>query len=314
MIASSVFVLTALTMTGVYMQSRDQESENDGYTIDFSALENNVDDKGKEIEGNNQGNSSNQGDDSLLGGTDGNSASMEDDLDYMPMEVDSNLVEIPGLTDGKNKTDDKDKKDAEEGNTGTKKTEETSRTETVAQAEEPVQEPGVSAEPAELSVNEAPASNEQYALGENVVVTRELHFSESNGMLSPLYGEYEVLIPFSMDSMVYYKTLDHYKRSNAMVLSAPEGTVVTACAEGKVVNIFQDAEHGHAVTMELGDGYQITYGQLRDIQVAVGSYVNAGDAFATVAKTTKYYVREGDNLYLQLTANGTAIDPSPLLQ
>lgn len=308
MIASSVFVLTALTMTGVYMQSREQESENDGYTIDFSALENNVDAKGKEIEGNNKGDSSIQGNDSLLGGTVGNSAGLEDDLDYMPMEVDSNLVEIPGLTDGK------DKKDASKGTDETENTEANTGTETVAQAEEPVQEPDGSAEPAELSANEALALNEQDALGENVVVTRELHFSESKGMLRPLAGELEVLIPFSINSTVYYKTLDHYKRSKAMVISAPEGTNVTACAEGKVVKIFQDAEFGHAVTMELGDGYQITYGQLRDIQVAVGSYVNAGDSFATVAKTTKYYVREGDNLYLQLTANGTAIDPSPLFQ
>ena len=45
MIASSAFVLTALTITGVYMQARDTDSQDDGYTIDFSALENTVDHK-----------------------------------------------------------------------------------------------------------------------------------------------------------------------------------------------------------------------------------------------------------------------------
>lgn len=297
MITSSVFVLTALTMTGVYMQSRDQESQNDGYTIDFSALENNVDDKGQEIAENNQG------DDSLLGGVIDNSIGMEDDLDYQPVEVDSNLIEIPGLTDGLDETD------GAKGSTGTAKPTEPAEEEVVAQAEEPSQEPDDSAE---SYSNEALEADGQDALGENVVAIPELHFSESEGLLQPLAGELKVLIPFSMDSGVYFKTLDHYKRSKAMVISAPEGTAVTACAEGKVVKIFQDSEFGHAVTMELGDGYEITYGQLRDIQVALGSYVNAGDSFATVDKTTKYYVREGDNLYLQLTVNGTAVDPSSL--
>ena len=294
MIASSVFVLTALTMTGVYMQSRDQESENDGYTIDFSVLENNVDDKLQEIQENNQR------DDSLLGGVIDNSIGMEDNL---PMEVDSNLIEIPGLTDGQ------DESDAAKGSNSTEKPTEPAEGETVAQAEELDQESEGSVEPYS---NEDLAANGQDALGENVVVTQELHFSENEKLLKPLAGEFEVLIPFSMNAGVYFKTLDHYKRSKAMVISAPEGTTVTACAAGKVVKIFQDAEYGHAVTMDLGDGYEITYGQLRDIRVAVGSYVNAGDSFATVAKTTKYYVREGNNLYLQLTANGTVIDPSIL--
>lgn len=39
MIASSAFVLTALTLTGIYMKEGNVESQDDGYTIDFTALE-----------------------------------------------------------------------------------------------------------------------------------------------------------------------------------------------------------------------------------------------------------------------------------
>ena len=49
MIASSVFVLAALTMTGIYMKSNNTEEQGDGYTIDFTALEDNVEDKHEEI-------------------------------------------------------------------------------------------------------------------------------------------------------------------------------------------------------------------------------------------------------------------------
>ena len=303
MIASSAFVLTALTMTGVYMQSRDKKSENDGYTIDFSALEN----KGQEIADNHFGDSILENDNILDGLTD-DLRNPENDLDYEPMEAGSNLVEIPGLTDDRNGADNSNK------NTETEETEGPSEEQSAARGDEPSNSPAGSTEPSETSSNEQPAGYGQDAMGENVVVIRELHFSENDGLMKPLAGELNVIIPFSMDSDVYFQTLDCYKKSDAMVISAPEGASVIACAEGKVIKIFQNEEFGHAVLMELGDGYQITYGQLRDIQVAVGSYVNAGEAFASVAKTAKYYYLEGSNLYLKLTANGTEIDPSPLFR
>lgn len=288
MIASSAFVLTALTMTGVYMQSRDQESENDGYTIDFSALENNVDDKSQEILGNNLGDSIVLEDDDFLDGI--------NDLDYFPMEAGSNLVEIPGLTDD------------EEEKENVKQPDESSNESQVTQ-----EEPVINAKPEEVPADEYSAASEEQTFSENVVAARELHFSESSGLLQPISGEYETLIPFSREVSVYFKTLKHYKRNYSMVISAAEGTAVTACAEGRVINIFENEEIGHAVTMEIGDGYQITYGQLRDIQVAMGSYVDAGQTIAAVAAPTKYYFKEGNNLYLQVTSNGTAIDPAPLL-
>jgi pyridoxal phosphate enzyme (YggS family) len=49
MLASSAFVLAALTMTGVYMKGQNVESRDDGYTLDFTALPNNADDKLQEI-------------------------------------------------------------------------------------------------------------------------------------------------------------------------------------------------------------------------------------------------------------------------
>lgn len=270
MIASSAFVLTALTMTGVYMQTQEQKAQDDGYTIDFTALENNVEDKSQEIMDNT---------DSLN--------NLDDDLDYLPMEVGSSLVELPGLTD------DEDVKTSEQQvNADVPDTDDVS-------AEEPQQ-------------TDFQQEGEQEALGDDVVVTQELRYSESNGLIRPLAGS--TLIPFSTEKSVYFSTLDQYKRNTAMMISAAEGTAVVACAEGKVVNIFQNEEIGHAITMELGDGYQITYGQLRDIRVAIGSYVNPGDTIATVAAPTKYYVREGSNLYLKLTANGTPVDPEPLFR
>ena len=295
MIASSAFVLTALTMTGVYMQSRDQESENDGYTIDFTALENNVDDKYQEIAQNNPSQ-----DDAIGNPANIVNGEVDDDLDYMPLEAGSNQIEIPGLTDN----------------------------ETLDAAEIPeadvtqalsVNEAETSVDPEDMDPVETPPESsgqtmpeEQPSASDSTVVNQELHFAESEGLIRPLNGE--TVIPFSTESSAYFATLDLYKYSKAMVISAPEGTMVSACADGKVTNIFEDSEIGHAVTMDLGDGYEITYGQLRDIRVALGSYVNAGDTVGSIEKPTKYYVCEGSNLYLKLTAGGTPVNPEPLFK
>lgn len=283
MITSSAFVLAALTMTGVYMQTRDQEAQDNGYTIDFSALENAVDDKFQEI-------AKNDVDSSLEDDID--PSAFENDLDYMPAEeAGSSLVEIPGLTD---RGDDEEDQDAVQPSD--------------QQSEPVVEEPDAATESTEQN---AVQTDGQSAQG-SPIVTQELHFSESNGLVRPLSGE--IVMGFSADTSAYFKTLKLYKRNYATLIGAAEGTAVAACAAGRVVDIFQNEEIGHAVTVDHGDGYQITYGQLRDIQVSLGSYVDAGDVIASVAAPTKYYVVEGSNLYLQLTLNGTPINAEALFR
>jgi len=304
MIVSSVFVLTALTMTGIYMKSNQVESQDDGYTIDFTELGENVDDKLQEIAQNNQIEAD--------PGTSQNNSSfdfpeemvnLEDDLDYTPMEVGSGQVELPGLTPGLQQEapilDDLEVPGETNGN--------------LADAE-PKPESGMIADavPEPEPETEPEPQPQEDTLAINAIVTRSLHFEESEGLLRPLSGE--VLIPFDMEHTVQFYTLNNYKCNPALIIGAVQGTEVIACAEGKVINIYEDEEIGHAVTMDLGDGYQITYGQLEGINVTMNSYVQAGEKIATVAEPTKYYCVEGSNLYLELTANGTPVNPEPLFR
>ena len=286
MLASSAFVLAALTMTGIYMKSRDVESEDNGYTIDFTALEESVDDKYQEIAQNTEPNLTNEPE------------MLEDDLDYPPMEVGSGLVEIPGLTD--NLMEEADLAHAEQLPDISEMTEKP--------AVEPIEEMDTAQEEEPEETPEA-AEHEE-ASSQDVVVDRVLHFSETNGLLKPVSGD--TVIPYSMDRSTYFSTLDQYKYNDAVMIGAEEGAVVSACAEGRVINIFENEEIGHAVTMDLGDGYMITYGQLNGINVTLNSYVAPGDVIASVAAPTKYYSREGSNLYLQLTKDGVPLNPESL--
>lgn len=134
-----------------------------------------------------------------------------------------------------------------------------------------------------------------------------LSFGDTDTLVWPVVGN--VLINYSMDKTVYFPTLDQYKYNPAIVIAANEGDMITAAAAGKVTSVFEDPQIGQAVTMELGNGYEVTYGQLKEILVSEGSYVSMGDMIAKVAAPTKYYSIEGTNVYFRLTKDGSPINP-----
>jgi septal ring factor EnvC (AmiA/AmiB activator) len=78
---------------------------------------------------------------------------------------------------------------------------------------------------------------------------------------------------------------------------------------GQVVSISEDVETGTTMVMDLGNGYQATYGQLKDITVEPGQTVESGTILGYVNDPTKYYVKEGANLYFAMTKDGNPIDP-----
>lgn len=336
MLASSAFVLTALTMTGIYMQSGEEKSQDDGYTLDFTALEENLESKNQEIARNNSG-TGNTG--KLPEVTSENLFDLEDDLDYMPLEAGSGNIEIPGVTTVQGEASLTEEKPSVDKGSDSGRKPEQSHASGKAARDKAEQEAAAPEQPAaEQSAGEAVVPEQpavEQSLGEAVnpeqaaaqqeqaepVITEpvadvwsgpELHFAASDGLLRPLEGE--ALIPFSMDGTVYFSTLDKYAYNPALMLASQEGTSILACAAGRVIDIFQDAEIGQAVTMDLGDGYQLTYGQLKGLNVALNSYVNPGDLIASVAAPTKYYCVEGANLYLKLTQNGTPVDPEVLFR
>lgn len=138
-------------------------------------------------------------------------------------------------------------------------------------------------------------------------VQPSLDFSEDSTMLWPVSGE--VLIDYSMDTTIYFPTLDQYKCNSALVLGSTNGEPVQAAANGQVLSIVENEETGTTLTMDLGNGYQAVYGQLKDLTVSEGQIVEAGTVVGYVNDPTKYYVREGANLYFAMTKDGAAIDP-----
>jgi hypothetical protein len=270
MITSAVAVMAALTMTGVYMKEKNAQEKQDEYSIDLAQMENNVgnqyaklvDELVPPVDVADKGDTVNEREMDIPKIEDAPMADGE--LDYMPREdsivdfelaeVDSGMVEIPGLTDI---------------------------------AEEPV-------------IEEAPE-----------VLPQTFVFTEEEGLIAPVTNE--VLMHFNMDNTVYFATLDQYKYNPAVIYKAEVGNQVVSCADGVVVNMYQNEELGQVVVLDLGNGYQATYGQLKDVSVVIGSTVTAGQPIANVAEPTIYYSVEGANVYFSLTKDGMAVNPEEMM-
>ena len=137
----------------------------------------------------------------------------------------------------------------------------------------------------------------------------ELTFSEADSLVMPFAGN--ILINYSADKSVFFPTLKQYKCNPALVLEATNGESVKAAAAGMVSRIYDDPMTGHTVVMNLGNGYELTYGQLQEVTVSEGTYVAEGEIFAQIAEPTRYYAVEGCNLYLKLTKDGVPVNPAP---
>lgn len=128
----------------------------------------------------------------------------------------------------------------------------------------------------------------------------------------PLIGN--VILPFSMDTTVYFQTLDAYRCNRGMLIEGEEGANVLAAYEGVVTAIEDTKEFGTIVKIDMGNGYEATYGQLMNVCVSVGDTVSLGQNIAEIGPVSSYYTKEGTHLYFAVTKDGTPVNPLTLIR
>ena len=297
MLASSVFVLTALTVTGVYV-NRNNKAEQEDYVVDFEALE-----------GQNTQTAEN-----MMSGEELDTLFAEvgtDDLDYDPSFQEANSQKVENTEEEKEKKKDKLSEDEKSQDVSEKsdQKEKKQREETDKEKKKAEEEAGMFDETVDTAKTNAKAEEAEAI---STTVQPALDFSEEDGLVWPIVGD--VLINYSMDKTIYFPTLEQYKYNPAIVISAAQGENIAAAADGRVTSVGYDPVIGNTVVMDLGNGYELTYGQLDNIIVSEGSYVSVGDNIGTVASPTKYYSLEGTNVYFMLTKDGQPVNPMSKLQ
>lgn len=285
MLVSSCLVLTALTATGLYVRNRGQEKEEDNYIVDFTTLDEANRDKAGEAQD--------------LGEQQADAG----ELDYDPsfQEANSGKVDNPDMKMLGSTANAGEQAAAEQAAAEAAQAE--AQQEALAQESQEALEANASDAIAKTDDGNETAKRDEDAM--NTVPA--LDFSESDTLVWPIVGN--VLVNYSMDKTVFFATLQQYKYNPAIIIAATQGEGITAAADGQVTTIYEDPEIGTAVIMNLGDGYELTYGQLTDLTVAEGDVVTTGEIIGKVAEPTKYYSVEGYNVYFKLTKDGQPVNP-----
>lgn len=153
----------------------------------------------------------------------------------------------------------------------------------------------------------------QATAADTVKEQKALSFSaDSDTLLWPIAGN--IILDYSMDKSVYFSTLDQYKYNPAVIIQGTLDESVMCGAQGKVTSIQTLEETGTTVTVDIGSGYELIYGQLKELTVKEGDSVEAGETIGYVSEPTKYYVKEGCNVYFEVRKDGESIDPMTLLK
>ena len=270
-IAASVFVLSALTLAGVYMSAQgDVEKEEN--RIDFAKLE--------------QQNQTNQESDAGLADTRFVSGKAQSELTAQSTGQKDKRFTNTKLYDLSDNNDMDVDPAFTEANSG--QVENTKQENTLA------------------GTDKAAVFMDEGSEQDNTA-SASLTFSDTDTLSLPVVGD--VLVDYSMDKAVYHKTMNQYYYSPALVIAAREGQTITAATDGIVTDVYYDAKTGNSISFDLGNGYELTYGQLADIGLKKGDRVTAGDVVGKVAKPTIYYAEEGTNIYYKLTKDGVPTDP-----
>lgn len=127
-------------------------------------------------------------------------------------------------------------------------------------------------------------------------------------IIVPLNGE--IIMDYSMDMPIYWKTLDQYMTHSGIDIAAPSGSSVKACAAGTVTRIEEDDRLGIVVEINHGNNVISVYGNLaKKNLIELGEIVSQGTVIGEVGQTSLFEFEEEDHIHFEMKKNGEPTDP-----
>ncbi len=119
----------------------------------------------------------------------------------------------------------------------------------------------------------------------------------------------DILVGYSPNTPLYDATLDQYRTTDDVCISANVGDDVAAAAQGTIAEIVEDENKGNYVVIDHGNGWATTYSQLSDINMSVGEAVEQGEAIGKVAEPSIYSSSMGPHIEFKVTLDERAVNP-----
>lgn len=123
-----------------------------------------------------------------------------------------------------------------------------------------------------------------------------------------------IAVPYSVDRLIYNKTMADWRTHGAIDIEASIGTKVLAAASGTVEKVYSDDLYGTTVIIDSGDGLKSVYSNLAAVPtVNEGDTVSAGDVIGAVGDTAIAENSEAAHLHFAMTLEDKAVDPGEYL-
>lgn len=162
----------------------------------------------------------------------------------------------------------------------------------------------------EKSADSAKAINPNTATTET---TKNNNKDQTNAtFIMPVTGN--IILDYSMDKLVYSKTLEEWRTHSGIDIASPRGTVVLAVSDGTITEIKKDPRYGITIVIEHDNGFKSIYANLAtDDMVSPNQKVKAGDKVSCIGNTAIFESAEEAHLHFELYKDNKLVDPNKYL-
>ncbi len=135
----------------------------------------------------------------------------------------------------------------------------------------------------------------------------------TSSMIMPVSGK--VIQAYSVDSLVYSKTLKEWTTHTGMDIAGDLGDEVRAALAGKVESIEEDPLEGIVITLDHGKGLKTVYIGLstRDM-VKEGQQIETGQVISGIGRTAAFEIMEDPHLHFEVYLEGDLQNPQDYLK
>lgn len=125
----------------------------------------------------------------------------------------------------------------------------------------------------------------------------------------PISGEIQK--QYSIDKVIYSKTLELWKTHDGIDIAADIGTNVKAIEKGTVEKVYEDSFYGTTIVIDHGQGYKSSYSNLdKNTSVKEKQTVNKGQVIGKISNTAIGEIKDESHLHFTLFKDNNNVDPT----
>lgn len=129
--------------------------------------------------------------------------------------------------------------------------------------------------------------------------------------IRPVKGE--TLKEYSMDKVIYSKTLDMWKVHDGIDIFACLGEDVLASEKGIVERVYEDSFYGYSVIIDHQNGIKTIYRNLaEEILVKEKQEINKGQIIGKIGNTASGECKDEVHIHFEVIKNGEIVNPNTI--